>query len=82
MVVELSTRSPGAKDGDVAVWIEPKWQHLKRNRITFQPSTADKDRVLAVELSNNTPGGHNKVLIVGYYGYADPAHYRPRYYSR
>ena len=29
--------------------------------------------MLALELSNNTPGEHNKVLIVGYYGYADPA---------
>ena len=74
MVVELSTRSSGAKDGGVAVWVGPKWQHLKRNRIKFQPSTADKDRVLALELSNNTPGEHNKV---GYYGYADPAANKP-----
>ena len=72
MVVELNTRSSGTKDGGVAVWIGPKWKHLKKNRITFQPSTADKDRVLALELSNNTSGEHNSVLIIGYYGYADP----------
>ena len=72
MIVELSTRSSGAKDGGIAVWIGPRWQHLKRNRITFRPSTADKDRVLALEFSNNNPGGHNKVLIVGYYGCVDP----------
>ena len=40
MVVELSTRSSGAKDGGVAVWVAPKWQHQKRDRITFQPSEA------------------------------------------
>ena len=56
--------------------IGPKWQHLKRDRVTFQPSTTDKDRLLALELSNNTSGEHNAVLIIGYYGYADPAGHR------
>ena len=42
---------------------------IKRTIHRFQPEKGDRDRAVAIEYNNGIEGDHNKVMIMGYYGY-------------
>jgi hypothetical protein len=57
------------------ILIGRQWAKLQRKVHEFKPSLADRDRVLAIEFDNKRQGHHNKLLLIGYYGYNDaPSH--------
>jgi exonuclease III len=77
MAVEIVSRGPNTTGGGQAILIGRRWAKLQRTIHTFNPTKADRDRVLAVEFNNKAPGDHNKLLVIGYYGYNNAASFRP-----
>jgi len=77
MAVEQTTRGPTTRAGGQVLLVGTKWAKLQRTVHEFRPIKADKDRVLAVEFDNKEQGAHNKLLVIGYYGYNDAVSHRP-----
>jgi hypothetical protein len=72
---EAVGRHRDSSAGGQVMFIRARWAKLQRTVHAFKPKLADRDRVLAVEFDNKQQGAHNKLLVVGYYGYNDaPAH--------
>ena len=75
MAAEIRTRSQDTAAGGQVILIGRQWAKLQRKIHEFKPSLADRDRVLAIEFDNKRQGHHNKLLLIGYYGYNDaPSH--------
>ena len=64
--------------GGLVMMINRKWSKLERTVHRFNPLKADKDRVLAVEFNNRIAGDHNKLMVIGYYGYNDAQSHRDK----
>ena len=78
MAAHVLSRGPQTRGGGQVLLIGRKWAKLQRTVHVFCPKTADPDRILAVEFNNRMQGGHNKLLVIGYYGYNDAASHRPQ----
>jgi ribonuclease HI len=76
MAAEVVARGPYTGAGGQVMLINRKWAKLQRTVHRFAPLLADKDRVLAVEFNNRISGDHNKLLVLGYYGYNDAQGHR------
>jgi len=76
MGAEAVTRGTSSGKGGQVMLIGRKWAKLQRTVHRFNPKSADRDRVLAVEFDNKEQGHHNKLLVMGYYGYNDAQGHR------
>ncbi len=75
MAAEIRTRGQDTAAGGQVILIGRKWAKLQRKVHEFKPSLGDRDRILAIEFDNRKQGHHNKLLLIGYYGYNDaPSH--------
>ena len=75
MVAEVITRNNTSLAGGMVVIINTAWTGTKRTIRRFETKLGDRSRVCAIEFDNLMEGEHNKLLLVGYYGYN--ASYRP-----
>ena len=76
MAAEIVFRGTSRTAGGQVMIIGRKWSKLQRTVHRFRPVHADKDRVMAVEFNNRKQGDHNKMLVIGYYGYNDAPSFR------
>lgn len=76
MAVEIVSRGPDTTGGGQAMLIGRKWAKLQRTVHEFKPIKADKDRAIAVEFNNRKQGDHNKLMVMGYYGYNNATGYK------
>jgi exonuclease III len=76
MEVVIMTRGSYGMAGGQVMIINRQWAKLQRTVHQFYPVKADRDRAFAVEFNNKLPGAHNKMLVVGYYGYNDAPDHR------
>jgi exonuclease III len=76
MAAEIVVRNHYSAAGSQVIMINRQWAKLKRTVHKFTPQKADKDRVLAVEFNNRIQGDHNKLMVIGYYGYNNASDHR------
>jgi ribonuclease HI len=69
MSAEVVNRSNSMTAGGIVVLTAQSWAGVKRTVTTFKPEKAERDRVFAIEYDNLVEGDHNKMLLIGYYGY-------------
>ena len=67
--LNVMNRDNSTSAGGVVIITAGTWAGIKRTVRTFKPTDAQKDRVFAVEYDNLIEGDHNKMLLIGYYGY-------------
>ena len=69
MTVESVNRTNTGNAGGIVVITAHAWSGVQRKVTLFAPKKAEKDRVFAIEYDNMIQGDHNKMLLIGYYGY-------------
>ena len=75
MAAEVAPRNRTSLAGGLVFIINTSWIGIKRTMTRFDTKLGDKDRVCSIEFDNMVEGEHNKLLLIGYYGYN--ASYRP-----
>ena len=69
MAAEAVNRTHISNAGGIVMLVSQAWAGVTRRIHKFEPRKATKDRLLGVEFDNGKQGDHNKLLVIGYYGY-------------
>ena len=69
MAAEVAPRNRASLAGGLVFIINTSWIGIKRTMTRFDTKLGDKDRVCSIEFDNMVEGEHNKLLLIGYYGY-------------
>ncbi len=75
MAAEVAPRNRTSIAGGLVFIINTAWMGIKRTMKRFDTKLGDRGRVCSIEFDNMIEGEHNKLLLIGYYGYN--ASYRP-----
>ena len=69
MSAEVVSRAHKSIAGGIIILTSNQLIGLNRKVHTYGPKKGDKDRAIAIEFDNGTAGDHNKMMVIGYYGY-------------